>query len=152
IVIDRDGRCLAETMYFTMGFDPSAQGNALGCELNIPVDHVQREFEDVFLGFDAAWMNYFHWLCSAVAKSWMAAQFLPVSSAIVIPDYAARANQGPALLKPLAYSEEVWRSSLDLAGLSNRVIPLPAGVYRSRRIHLIELEHDFKSHILDMDL
>ena len=92
----------------------------------------------VFVGFDSGWSNYYHWLCFAVAKSYIAARILPRTCAIVLPDYGAHSRDPGALLRRhLTYSETVWRQSLDLADLSPRVLPLPAGIYKARRIYMI---------------
>src|SRR5476651_1708465 len=40
---------------------------------------------DVFLGFDGAWNNWFHWICFALAKSAIAARLLSPGCRIVLP-------------------------------------------------------------------
>jgi hypothetical protein len=101
------------------------QGALEGSVLEVPEP---IDCDEVFVGFDGAWRNYFHWLCFAIPKSFLAAQQLAASVAIALPDYAL-AN-GAA-----SYSAEVWRQSLDFSGLSARVTKLAPGLYRARRLH-----------------
>jgi hypothetical protein len=141
-VITKDGICVADTRRFSIGCpQPNLSGGLPSqgeYEIEIPAAPAQREFDEVFVGFDPAWNNYYHWLCFAVARSYIAAKILPRDCAIVLPDYQAHAHDPSTLLTGhLAYSEAVWRQSLDLADLSHRVLPLPAGIYKARRIYII---------------
>jgi hypothetical protein len=142
IIITKDGVCVADTRRFSIDAPRPDLNGALPAqglyEIEIPTAPARQEFDEVFVGFDGAWSNYFHWLCFAVAKSYIAARILPRTCAIVLPDYRAHANDSDALSRRrLTYSENVWHQSLDLAGLTNRVVPLPAGIYKARRVHII---------------
>jgi hypothetical protein len=90
------------------------------------------ELDEVFVGFDGAWRNYFHWICFAVPKAYLAAQALDPSVIIAMPDYAGALKAGS-----ISYSEAAWRQSLDLSGLASRVTALPAGLYRARKLHFL---------------
>lgn len=85
---------------------------------------------EVFIGFDGAWRNYFHWMCFALAKSYMASRILDRSVAIVVPDYRDGLRHGG-----ISYSETTWQQSLQLSGLEGRVTPLPEGLYRASKLH-----------------
>jgi Glycosyltransferase 61 len=137
LILTKEYECVRESTLFSVLWRTAPPETPLE-KFTLPVEYSDRRFGDVFLGFDAAWTNYFHWICYALAKSYIAARLFGESCSIVIPEYAAHAsNSSSVQAKPLAYSESVWNQSLDLAGLSNRVVRLPPGIYEADRIHLI---------------
>jgi hypothetical protein len=86
----------------------------------------------VFVGFDAAWTNWFHWLCFAVARSAFAARFLARRCTIALPDRDTR--EGTADFR---FGRATWRQSLDAFGLSDRTTLLPPGLYHAKAIHFL---------------
>jgi hypothetical protein len=86
-------------------------------------------FDDVFIGFDAAWMNWYHWLCFALGRSSLAANLLPASCNIILPDYISRASG-----THIRFGIKAWRQSIAALGLDGRTRLLPAGLYRARKI------------------
>lgn len=123
LVLTADRRLVRFTGMFS---DPSRADNATP-ELAVPVADI--EFESVFVGFDAAWMNWFHWVCFAMARSALAAGLLPPSCPIILPDYAVRPGT-----TEIRFSEATWRQSLQAFGLNRRVTLLPPGLYHAREI------------------
>ncbi len=119
-ILDGENRPIHQTGVFC----PAA---AAGTALDLPAAH---QLDEVFVGFDGAWRNYFHWLCFGVAKSFLAARHLPQTAMIAVPDYAGGLRDGA-----ISYGEATWRQSLAFSGLSERVTALPSGVYRARKLH-----------------
>ena len=88
------------------------------------------QLDEVFLGFDGAWRNYFHWMCFGLTKSFLANRHFDASVAIAVPDYKSALQDGA-----ISYSETTWQQSLEFSGLAERVTALPKGVYKARKIH-----------------
>jgi hypothetical protein len=150
VVLTKDGMAVAESRLFSMAWGPHQNDED---EFAILVEPSDRSFEDVFIGFDAAWGNYYHWLCYAIVKSYIAARIVPTSCSIIIPDYIARASDKESIrLRGLRYSEDVWRESLALAGLAERVLPLPVGLYKAKRVHMIWPRIRSPTEIMNADL
>ena len=84
---------------------------------------------EVFVGFDGAWRNYFHWICFGLPKSYFANQVLDQSAIIAVPDYQAAQASGS-----ISYSEATYNQSLEYSGLTDRVTRLPPGIYRAEKL------------------
>lgn len=100
-------------------------------EISIPFDAV-HELDDVFVGFDNAWRNYFHWLCFGLSKSVLGARILGPETAILCPDYAACTVKRGA-----SFGEAAYRQSIEFSGIADRVRFVGPGAYRARRIHFL---------------
>lgn len=85
---------------------------------------------DAFVAFDAAWTNYYHWLCLTVPRMVALRDRCDFRTRFVLPSHRERAGA-------VRFSETVWRQSLDCAGLALHVTELPTGVYRAARLHLL---------------
>ncbi|MFT8472461.1 glycosyltransferase family 61 protein [Acetobacter persici] len=89
-----------------------------------------EEQEEVFLGFDAAWRNYYHWMLYGISKTQIASTLLPAHTRFVVPDMPkAGATHHPA------FTPETFETSLRLSGLQDRVFRAPEGVHRARKLH-----------------
>ena len=86
-------------------------------------------FDDVFIGFDAAWTNWFHWLCFALVRSSLAAELLPPSCRILLPDY----NE-PGRSRVRA---ETCQQSIVAAGLAERITLVSPGLYSANRVRFL---------------
>ena len=146
--------CTLENGYFCIGsgqdgvlFD--AEGNAVPRSLTFRVSspmpdlsHLQRTATrldfDIFIAVDAAWKNYYHWLCLATPKMVMALHLQDHDFRITVPEYRGQKGEGWAI----SYTEKTWEQSLHLAGLSDRLVRLPSGIYTARRIHTIMIDND----------
>lgn len=96
----------------------------------LPDMPVHEEQEEVFLGFDAAWRNYYHWMLYGISKTQLAMDLLPTQTRFVVPDMpAAGATDRPA------FTPETFETSLRLAGLQDRVFRAPHGVHRAKKLH-----------------
>ena len=104
------------------------------------------QLDEVFVGFDGAWRNYFHWMCFGLAKPFLGARHLEPKVMIAVPDYRDAARDGG-----ISYSETTWQQSLDFSGLADRVTPLPAGLYRARRLHFFWTEPGAPTDIMYLD-
>lgn len=127
VVITRDRKMVSEVAMFSDPGRVVQEG-----EVRIDLPESNRRFGSVFIGFDAAWMNWYHWLCFALARSALAAPVLPADCPVVFPDYAARVGS-----PHLRYSETTWRQSIEAFGLANRVTLLPPGLYRAEAIRFV---------------
>lgn len=101
-----------------------------GREAETVIDANPIDLGEVFVGFDGAWRNYFHWMCFGLVKSYLAQRLLNKAVLIAVPDYRAALESGP-----ISYNEATYNQSLLYSGLSERVTHLPRGVYRARRLH-----------------
>lgn len=125
IVFDSERTLIEETAYFT----PSGR--------NYDLDQVTATLDDVFIGFDAAWTNYFHWLCYALPKAVIAMSILGESAAIVFPDLLSRLDAEPHTWQQLGYTAGVWTDSLAQFGLAKRCTLLGSGIYRANRVYML---------------
>lgn len=89
-----------------------------------------EEQDEVFLGFDAAWRNYYHWMLYGISKTQLATTLLPPQTKLVVPDMPATG----AVHRP-AFTPDTFETSLHLSGLHDRVFRAPDGVYRARKLH-----------------
>ena len=123
-ILTEDGRPVHQTAAFR---GLKAAGEAAETVLHLPEPYL---LDEAFVGFDGAWRNYFHWMCFGLTKSFLAARHLDPAVVIAVPDYA-EARRTAAI----SYSQATWEQSLEFSGLATRVTPLPAGVYRVRKLH-----------------
>jgi hypothetical protein len=86
-------------------------------------------FDDGFFGFDAAWMNWYHWLCFALGRSSRAADLLPANCDVFLPDYTSRAAG-----THIRFAINTLRRSIEALRLGVRIRPLPTGLYRARKL------------------
>jgi hypothetical protein len=145
LILTQDGSYVAETSLFSGGWNKQSQ-QVSDQELEILLDWSETKFDEVFVGFDAGWWNYFHWLCYALAKSYIACRVLPRSCAIIVPDYQ-RSD-----VRRRAFSEDTWRESLNVAELLERVLPLPPGLYRAAKIYFLWPTHPAPTELFNLDV
>lgn len=93
-----------------------------------------HELDDVFIGIDPQWHNYFHFICWSMSKYMIADRFLPNTCQMVIPDYKSRL-QNPNSAFP--FSEASYNQIIDLSGLTNKIQKLPSGLYRAKLLRFI---------------
>jgi hypothetical protein len=123
-ILAEGNRPIYDTVHFTTAYKTGRLENS---QFDLPEP---TQLGEVFVGFDGAWTNYFHWMCFGAAKSFLAAQLLGPEVVIAVPDY------GTALAdSAIAYSEATWQQSLAFSYLSDRVTRLPKGVYRASKLH-----------------
>jgi hypothetical protein len=137
IVLTGDGVGVAELFEFSTPHRTDPPGLLLG-------DHTPIELDDVFIGFDASWSSWYHWLCFALPKAALAARLLAPSCQIVLPDY----DRNPSL----GLGRTAWAQSLDAFGLTERVQLLAPGLYRARRIRFFWTEPGEPTDITQLDL
>ncbi|MCX2562002.1 glycosyltransferase family 61 protein [Acetobacter farinalis] len=89
-----------------------------------------EELDEVFVGFDAAWRNYYHWMLYGVSKTQIANSLLPPDVKLIVPDMPAAAGSRHPTFTP-----ETFETSLRLAGLQDRVFRAANGVHRARKLH-----------------
>lgn len=93
---------------------------------------IKGEFDEIFVGFDAAWRNYYHWLCYGLSKMWYANTLVSPECKIVAPAYAELTADQPAV-----FTQQVYEKSISTVGLSDRLTFLVPGVYRAKRIKFL---------------
>ena len=103
---------------------------SLGREEETVIEASPVDLDEVFVGFDGAWRNYFHWLCFGLVKSYLADRLLDKSVLIAVPDFQDALTSGS-----ISYRQTTYNQSLEYSGLSDRVTRLPRGVYRARKLH-----------------
>ena len=126
MIVDADGQIIREPSCFT-------NPDVLGPERDLMAAGLPVfELDDVFVGFDGAWHNYFHWLCFALARSHVADALVPPGCQIVIPDYEPRPGGFHA-----NYTKTNYEQSLQASGLADRLTKLPMGLYRARTLRFM---------------
>lgn len=118
LLIDCEGRVVLETSMFT----PSATQS-------IDLPRAEAALDDVFVGFDGAWPNWYHWLCFALGRSAIAAGVLAERTRIVLPTYTSRQS--------VSIGVTAWVQSLEAVFQKRPVQFLPPGLYRARTIRLL---------------
>jgi hypothetical protein len=126
VILTEDRALVSEAAMF------SAPGRAHLADTELALPCVEPQFENVFVGFDASWTNWYHWLCFALPRSALAARLLPRTCPIVLPAYAVR-----AAATGIRFSEVTWRQSLEAFGLADRATLLPPGLYRAKAIRFL---------------
>jgi hypothetical protein len=152
IILTSGLEAIKETAYFAYSVKKS-NPDFMPIPCDIPLDQMEQVLDEVFIGFDGAWMNYFHWLCYTLTRSYFAAMTMSQKCQIVLPHYAAHvANPAGGSPRRLPLPERVWQESLDLSCLSARVCLLPPGIYRAKKIHTIWPQTDVPTDILYSDV
>ena len=123
-ILTEDGRPVHQTAAFR---SMQEAGRTPRTILDLPEPAL---LDEVFVGFDGAWRNYFHWMCFALTKSFLAARHLHPRVIIALPDYKDACQAGP-----ISFGEKTWQQSIDFSGLGGRVTALPSGVYCARKLH-----------------
>lgn len=151
IMIDESGRAVSASLAFTAPLDAGDDYQALPNKIGLRP--IEESFDEIFVGFDSGWTNYFHWICYALPKCYIAARILPSTCVIGIPDYNKHAADPAAQSRRMVgYSENVWRGSLEFFGLGHRVTALPAGVYRAKTLHMIWPKSRQPEELINTDL
>jgi hypothetical protein len=117
LVLTEDRYAVRETMMFTRLADRSVPQRPI----DLPPAGIV--LDDVFLGFDGGWVNWYHWLCFALGRSAIAAGFLSERTQIVLPEYSTR--------QPVGFSADTWMQSIGAFGLAGKERFLPPGLYRA---------------------
>lgn len=126
VIFDRDGWIVNEPSCFRR-YSLSETGRDLGAEISPIV-----ELDDVFIGPDAAWGNYYHFLCYGMACCYIARNLVPESCALIMPDYESR-----KVYSNLSFSQSTYDQAFELSGLSNRVTKLPVGLYHANTLRFL---------------
>ncbi|WP_173582948.1 glycosyltransferase family 61 protein [Acetobacter musti] len=127
MILDADSRIVFEPSCF------SSTDLLSGTAKHLPDMPVRDELDEVFIGFDAAWTHYYHWLLYGISKTSIADSILPKSVDLVIPDFSVI---DPDTQRP-SFTSETFEASLDLAGLKNRVRRTGNGIWRAKKLHFL---------------
>lgn len=123
MIIDQHDRVVSEPSCF-------CQHDIYRHTHKLPNMPVHEELDEVFIGFDNAFRNYYHWLLYGISKTQLANTLLPSSVTLAMPGQGLTfARRNPA------YSPDIFEKSLTLSGLSNRVTYLAEGLHRARTLH-----------------
>ena len=129
VVIDRQGRVVRESCYFSNIW----RQQALAGQLDLAIDEIQ--LDSLFVSFDSAWANYYHWISFGIGPAAVAKTALDPSIPIAIPDYNDRVRfQAPA------FSREVYDQSLDHLRLGTRLHRLKQGLYKVKRAYVVHVK------------
>ena len=132
VIFNRDGWLVEEPSCFRNS-ELAAPGLNLTAEIAPIV-----QLDDVFIGTDAAWGNYYHFLCYGVARCHMANRLVPLSCQLIVPDYDSRLGRSN-----LAFSRASYDQAFLLSGLADRVTRLPPGLYHANTLRFFWTEpHD----------
>lgn len=138
VIYDHDGFVVAEPSCFRNA-DLCEPGRDLSAELQPVV-----EMDDVFIGNDAAWGNYYHFVLYGVARCHMANKLVPPTCKLIMPDYKSRYGRSN-----LAFSEDTYHQAFLLSGLADRVTRLPPGLYHANTLRFFWTEPRAPTEILD---
>ncbi|OUJ06820.1 DUF563 domain-containing protein [Acetobacter malorum] len=96
----------------------------------LPDMPVHEEQDEVFLGFDAAWRNYYHWMLYGVSKTQLASSLLSPHVKMVVPEMPmAAATRHPT------FTTQTFETSLRLSGVQDRIFRAPDGVHHAKKLH-----------------
>ena len=138
VLLTADGQPIIETLNFI--------GRTLPDRAALAQSATELDF-DVFISVDAAWNYYYHWLCIAIPKMLMARHFDASPFRTVIPDYRGRREAG----WPMKFNETTWDQSLYLTGISDNIVVLPPGIYKSDRINTILIDNRQPAYLSCLD-
>lgn len=88
---------------------------------NIPF---KDSLDNVFVGFDAAPTNYYHWLLYAISKTIFADNILSSNVQLAVPSIQSLFNN-----RGVSFSSSTYEQILSISGLKNRVTYLDTGIY-----------------------
>ncbi|WP_173568854.1 glycosyltransferase family 61 protein [Acetobacter conturbans] len=93
---------------------------------------VEEELDEAFVGFDAPYANYYHWLLYGLSRTKIACERLPPSVKLIIPDV-------PRLLdrEQFAYSPETFEETLRGYDFGNRLVRMGPGAIRIKKLHFM---------------
>jgi hypothetical protein len=134
LILDKDGRVVRETAMFTRWAPQQT--------IDLPLN--EAGVDDVFVGFDGGWANWYHWICFALGRSAIAAGVLDTATRIVLPAYASRRH--------VAFGEAAWAQSLEAFDLARRAHFLPRGLHRARSIRLFLTTPDEPTNLTYLDV
>ena len=123
VICDSEKRVISESAYYATVLPDRNDSIFLDMEVSPLV------LDNVFLGFDSAWHNYYHFLALGVGRTFLADQIVGEDVSLIIPDYSTRQNYSQ-----MAYSEDTYTQILRYSGLENRVTKLPVGIYKAKKI------------------
>lgn len=129
VVVSPDGSVVAEPSCF---HQPAFLAKAMS---QIGEEAVTGRVPRAFLACDAAWYNYYHWICYGLAKAKMAESFLDDDVVNIVPVYEARASG-----LPIAYKETVFNDSISFFDFRLPVARLPEGLYRVDELYFLSTE------------
>lgn len=84
--------------------------------------------DEVFLSFDAQWMQYDCWMGYCLSKAYLAGKYTPEQVKIVIPEY----RENTSIPHPI--SKELYDQSIEKSGLNKRILKLKDGIYKARKL------------------
>lgn len=85
---------------------------------------IKKPLENVFVGFDAACHNYYHWLLYAISKTQLANAMLPSDTILALPSHRSLFEN-----RYCVYSQETYTQILNATALADRVTFLDYGIY-----------------------
>lgn len=125
MIIDQQQRMIIEPSCF-------CQHGMYQSNQRLPDMQEHEEQDEVFLGFDAAWRNYYHWILYGVSKMQLAKTYLPPQTRFIVPDMPkAEATRRPA------FAPETFETSLRLANIQDRIFRASDGVHRAKKLHFL---------------
>ncbi|WP_342151097.1 glycosyltransferase family 61 protein [Methylorubrum sp. SB2] len=132
VVFAEDGRYLKETAQFSTR-------DYRRYDLATLRAQAQTIDEEVFLGIDPGWTNYYHWMVTAVGRMMIHDRVFDDRRRVVVADFAHRsAHPGR---HPPGFARAVWDQTLHASGVAPRLLPLKDGVYRFRRLDVAWLDY-----------
>jgi hypothetical protein len=126
VIIDKESSVIAEPSCF---HSPEFLEQRMNEFANQPaVAHLQA----AFVACDAAWHNYYHWICYGLAKAKVAEPFLPQDAVNIVPSFGER-DTG----QKMAYTENVYHDSISLFDLKLPVVKFSPGIVKVDRLYFM---------------
>ena len=126
VVIDKDSNVIAEPSCFHDREFLDRRMNELTTEPE------GTHLKTAFVACDAAWNNYYHWICYGLAKAKLAEPFLPQDAVNIVPLYEQRGTG-----QKMAYKESVYHESISLFDFKHPVLKFSPGVVKVDRLYFI---------------
>ena len=126
-----DGVVLTGDRELVMELGAYSQLNQNEAPIDLGQEPCDEVLENVVVGFDAAYRNYYHWLVNGLGRGHLCAQVAPPGACVLLPDFH-QAGDADGWVRG-----EVLQASMSaaLTGVPHRL--LAAGLYRCRGLHVL---------------
>lgn len=128
VIVTSEGYIVDEPSCFLMKQQLPPSENHSG--FLFPDIEQKSSLDNVFVGFDAACFNYYHWLLYGISKTQLANSILPPDTILALPSEHSLFDNRQCAFSPTTYVQ-----SLEYSGLINRATFMNYGIYPVKNLH-----------------
>lgn len=126
VIIDKDLNVIAEPSCFHGSEFLEKQMEQLPSQPEV------AHLPAAYVACDAAFQNYYHWICYGLAKAKVAEPILPRNAVIIVPSYGDRGTG-----QKMAYTENVYHESISMFDFKHPVVKFAPGIVRVDRLYFM---------------